>query len=474
MQTTLKPEPNHHYFFVTGRLAESVVREIVAALAEQYLFDYSIGVMPITVAALMTPRWLRRNLNVPADATHVIVPGYCESGIAELADALEIPVICGPNDCRALSELFGGQRVADDLSDYDIQIIAEINHAPRMSIDEVVRRADALSKQGADVIDFGCDPVRHCANVGEYIAALVDRGHQVSVDTFDTDETLQATENGASLVLSVNSSNRQHAADWGAEVVVIPDAPSDLQSLRDTVDFLAKKNVPMRLDPILEPIGAGFAASLHRYATIRNEFPDLPMMMGIGNLTELTDVDSAGVNLLLIGICQELGIHSVLTTQVINWARSSVRECDIARRLAHYSVKHGIPPKRLSDALVMLRDDKLRPYPTEALQQLANQIKDNNYRLFAQDDQIRVLSAGVNLADDDPFRLFDRLMQENTSDNIDAGHAFYLGYEMAKASIALTLGKQYEQDQALDWGMLTQAEDLHRIKRTSRHRKKPQ
>ena len=105
----------------------------------------------------------------------------------------------------------------------------------------------------------------------------------------------------------------------------------------------------------------------------------------------------------------------------------------------------------------MLRDDKLRPYPTEALQQLANQIKDNNYRLFAQDDQIRVLSAGVNLADDDPFRLFDRLMQENTSDNIDAGHAFYLGYEMAKASIALTLGKQYEQDQALDWGMLTQA-----------------
>ncbi len=54
------------------------------------------------------------------------------------------------------------------------------------------------------------------------------------------------------------------------------------------------------------------------------------MMMGIGNLTEMTDVDSAALNVLLLGICQELGIGSVLTTEVINWARSSVRECDLA------------------------------------------------------------------------------------------------------------------------------------------------
>lgn len=196
------------------------------------------------------------------------------------------------------------------------------------------------------------------------------------------------------------------------------------------------------------------------------------MMMGIGNLTELTDVDSAGVNVMLLGVCQELEIRSVLTTEVINWARSSVRECDLARRLTHYAVKHGVPPKRLSEGLVMLRDAKLRPYPDGALAQLAGTLRDNNYRLFAQDDVIHLLSAGLHLKDDDPFRLFDRLMQETVSDNVDAGHAFYLGYEMAKASIALTLGKQYEQDQALDWGMLTKTEDLHRIARTSRHRKK--
>jgi hypothetical protein len=38
---------------------------------------------------------------------------------------------------------------------------------------------------------------------------------------------------------------------------------------------------------------------------------------------------------------------------------------------------------------------------------------------------------------------------------VDPSHAFYLGYEMAKAVTALTLGKNYTQDQALRWGFLS-------------------
>jgi hypothetical protein len=51
--------------------------------------------------------------------------------------------------------------------------------------------------------------------------------------------------------------------------------------------------------------------------------------------------------------------------------------------------------------------------------------------------------------------------------NVDPSHAFYLGYELAKASIALTLGKEYRQDEALDWGYLTQAEESHRLRKSS-------
>ena len=107
---------------------------------------------------------------------------------------------------------------------------------------------------------------------------------------------------------------------------------------------------------MLEPIGFGFAGSLGRYLQVRERYPDAEMMMGIGNLTELTDVDSAGVNVVLLGFCQELGIRSVLTTQVINWARSSVRECDLARRLVYHSVRNRVLPKHLEPRLVMLRD----------------------------------------------------------------------------------------------------------------------
>ncbi len=465
MRTTIQPCSDHHYYFVTGKLAQVAVREIVGQLSDTHGFQYTIGVMPITVAALMTPRWLRRHLDVPNGATHIILPGYCDSGLDELAASQPIPMILGPKDCRDMPHLFGADRADIDLSGYDIEIIAEINHATRQTVAEVLREAKALVDEGADMIDFGCDPANPCKNLADYITALRDSGIRVSIDSFDRDEVSAATKCGAELVLSVNSSNREAAPDWGCEVVVIPDTPHDVQSLHATIEFLERRNVAMRIDPILEPIGTGFAESLIRYSDTRKRFPDLPMLMGIGNLTELTDVDSAGVNFLLLGLCQELRIGSVLTTQVINWARSSVRECDIARRMVRYSHARGIPPKRLSEQLVMLRDPSLRPYSPEMLQSMAAAIRDNNYRLFAQDDVIHLISAGVHLTGHDPFELFDQLMAIEQSRNVDPSHAFYLGFEMAKASIALLLGKQYEQDHSLQWGHLTREESHHRLKR---------
>ena len=37
----------------------------------------------------------------------------------------------------------------------------------------------------------------------------------------------------------------------------------------------------------------------------------------------------------------------------------------------------------------------------------------------------------------------------------DPSHAFYLGKELARASLAVTLGKTYRQEGALSWGYLT-------------------
>jgi dihydropteroate synthase-like protein len=307
------------------------------------------------------------------------------------------------------------------------------------------------------MIDIGCTPGEPWAGVGDAVGRLVTDGFRVSIDSFDAVEVLAATRAGASLVLSVNSSNAAAAADFGCEVVVVPDVPDTLAGFDETVERLASVGVPMRLDPVLEPIGFGLAASLGRYLDVRRRYPDAAMMMGIGNLTELTDVDSAGINTLLLGFCEETGIRSVLTTEVIHWARSSVRECDLARRLVHHAVTHKTLPKHVEPELVTLRGGKPQEHGDEVLDRLAASIRDPNFRVFAERGEIHLVGRSLHLAARDPFALFDQLAEQGR-DDVDASHAFYLGYEMAKAVTALTLGKDYRQDQALDWGHLTEPE----------------
>jgi dihydropteroate synthase-like protein len=308
------------------------------------------------------------------------------------------------------------------------------------------------------VIDLGCTPGGVWTEVGDAVRALRALGARVSIDSFEPIEVRQALAAGAELVLSVNRSNRHHARAWAdefgpIEVVAIPDTPTDLASLDATVADLEAWGVRYRLDPILEPIGFGFAASLERYLDVRRRYPQAELFMGIGNLTELTDVDSAGINVLLAGFCQEVGIRSVLTTAVINWARSSVRELDRARRLMHYAVRHGVVPKRLEPNLVMLRDPKLPAFGAADVAELAARVTDRNYRVFTADDELHLLNGQLHLHGTDPFALFAEVLRRDAK--MDASHAFYLGYELAKAVTALTLHKHYTQDQPLRWGLLS-------------------
>src|SRR5262249_58469184 len=118
---------------------------------------------------------------------------------------------------------------------------------------------------GADITDLGCDPGGPWAGTGDAVRALRDEGLRVSIDSFHPAEVRAAVAAGAELVLSVNGSNRQAAPDWGCAVVVLPDVLATLEGLDETVVVLEKAEVPYRIDPVIEPIGFGFAASLGRY-----------------------------------------------------------------------------------------------------------------------------------------------------------------------------------------------------------------
>jgi dihydropteroate synthase-like protein len=443
--------------FVTGRLAEPALRRVLQQTASD--FDSSIAVLPISVVALAPTAWIARHLDVPPGTERVVLPGLCPGDLAPVSERAGAPSERGPKDLRDLPEYLGSKAAPHpDYGRYDIAILAEINDVQRLSLTEIRARARAYRDSGADVIDLGCHPGESWAGAADTVRALCADGFRVSIDSFNPADVARATAAGAELVLSVNGTNREAARDWGREVVAIPDDPATLGGLDTTVEHLARAGVPFRIDPVIEPIGFGFAASLGRYLEVRRRYPDAAMLMGVGNLTELTEVDSAGVNLVLLGFCQEVGIQSVLTTEVINWCRSAVRELDLARRLVHHACRERVLPKHVTSDLLLLRDPKLLVHGEQTLEELAEHVSDPNFRLFAERGQLHVLNDRMFLHGADPFALFARMLEQQA---IDPAHAFYLGYELAKAVTALTLGKNYVQDQPLRWGFLTTPEETH-------------
>ncbi len=212
--------------------------------------------------------------------------------------------------------------------------------------------------------------------------------------------------------------------------------------------------MPYLIDPVVEPIGFGFLDSLVRYAEAAKRWPEAPLMMGIGNITELTAADSTGVNALLIAICEEVGVKAVLTTEVIPWAKGSVREIDVARRLMYYAVRNREVPKRIDDRLVTLKDPKILAYSEAELRELQAQVTDPNFRIFTDGNTITVFNRDLFVRGTDPMTIFAQLSVD------EATHAFYLGRELMKAKTAITLGKTYRQEGALNWGYLTPADDV--------------
>jgi dihydropteroate synthase-like protein len=440
--------------FVTGKLAEPALRRVLSDA--QFPFDAQVAVMRITVAALMTTEWIARTLEVPSGTDLVMVPGLCEGDVAALAEKTGVRVEKGPKDLREIPQYFGRAAAAREYGAWDIEILAEINNAPRLTRAEIRAAADYFRSSGADLIDIGCTPGLPFPDLAQVVRDLVSAGMRVSIDTFDPVEIRTAVEAGAELVLSVNSSNIDVAPDLrhsGARVVVVPDLGASLDTMDQTIERLATWGVPYLLDPILEPIGFGFTASLERFAETRRRYPDAEILMGIGNLTELTAADSTGVNAMLIAVCQELGIRSVLTTEVIPWARGSVREISIARQLMHYAVAHKTIPKSVDDRLVTIKDPAVLTYSESELRALQARLTDPNFRIFADAEAITVLNNERFVRGTNIQQIFEQL------DVDEPTHAFYLGKELARASLAVTLGKTYRQEGSLSWGYLTPADD---------------
>ncbi|KKM08937.1 hypothetical protein SY88_20960 [Clostridiales bacterium PH28_bin88] len=433
--------------FVTGKLAARALSRTLAGL--ELDFPYLVQVLPITVAALMDTGFVARHLQ-PGDFSRVVLPGYCRGELEIIRSKVGVPVVRGPKDLQDLGQFLGrGDSRNLPYGEYRIKILAEIADAPLLPVGEILVRAARLRESGADIIDIGCIPRTDFPHLRQVVRELKGQGYRVSIDSFNEEEVLTAAAEGADLVLSVHSGNLDLGRRVSCPVVLIPDADKNMDVLWNNIETLGEWGVPFMVDPLLEPLNCGFVASLLRYRLVREKYPEVPMLMGVGNITELTDADSTGVNALLTGMAEELGIEYLLTTEASSNTRGVVKELDAARRLMYYSRENGIPPKRVDTALLTVKDRDVRRYAAGELREMQEMVKDRNYRIFAGEEEVFVFNAHQFVQGRDPEDIFSRLQVK------DGRHAFYLGRELFKARLAMQLGKKYIQDEDLGWGYLS-------------------
>jgi dihydropteroate synthase-like protein len=433
--------------FLTGHLARTRLEKLLVGLGETE-FAWEVVDIGVKVAALMTEEIIQRRLKLPEGAGRVILPGRFRGDVERLAAHFGVPFQRGPDEIADLPPFLGRAGKPADLSRHDIRIFAEIVDAPGLSIEALVARARTLAAAGADVIDIGCLPETPFPLLGEAVRTLKAEGFSVSVDSASQNELRIGAWAGADYLLSLDENTLPLAFDRKVTPVLIPSSPGDLDSLGRAIEAAEKAGISFIADPVLDPIHFGFARSIGRFIEARRRWPEVELLMGTGNLTELTDADSSGVTALLAGLCSELDIRNVLAVHVSPHTVRTIEEHDLARRILFAAKSDGALPRSYHPGLLQVHDRKPYAASIDDIATLAADVRDANFRIMTAEDGIHVFNSKSHAVAQDAFELFSGLGVER-----DGAHAFYLGAELMKAEIAWRLGKRYAQDEPLAWGV---------------------
>ncbi len=512
---------------VTGRLCEGPIRHLLRDR------DADVISMPVDVAALMTSRQVAQGLQGKDLSQYdlILLPGMFRQETSGLAKRVGVPVFLGPvhfvdlplvlehldphqlsterpadlvltqqlkertervySDACTFPDKPPQDAVVIGTGDSRIilsggcppRVIGEIVDAPTKSYYSILREAKSMVSSGASVVDIGMIPAED--NV-DFIAATLPQikkeiGVPVSVDTMRANEILSAVDHGADLVLSLCGSTIHLAGSIDVPFVLVPLESADGRAPRTAKDRLALLSTyacrlegkAFVVDPLLDPIGQGMAESLRAYADLEDAFPAQPSLMGVGNVVEMTDADSVGINALMAGIACENGIQLLLTTENSPKTTGSIAELSMACKMMYYAVLQGVPPKNLGIDLLLLKEKRIIDFPVK-LPSLkikaarANEILPTcqqypRYQVAIRDERIHLI---CHLRD----KLVD-VIGQNAADICaelknrgwlpSRSHSLYLGIELSKAEVALSTGRNYVQDLPLfsGWGVDEEDQD---------------
>ena len=261
---------------VTGRLAAKEVRQF--ASTKGIGSQISVEVLPVSVAAFITPQMLDRASKqiLAHDPDLILVPGLTRANFKESRLNSTIPIRKGPRLASQIPELLSlfpkiipnlsSSRAADWLvknlaqkrvkeivlarekdssliddirnyaidylkigRDFPIRVVAEIVDAPTLSLEDVRVQATYYKEAGADIIDIGA--IAGESNPDE-IASCVEEVHRLgivtSVDSLNPGEIKAGVDAGANLVLSVDFGNWKQICDFIPENVAMVVLPTSV------------------------------------------------------------------------------------------------------------------------------------------------------------------------------------------------------------------------------------------------------
>jgi dihydropteroate synthase-like protein len=356
-------------------------------------------------------------------------------------------------------------------------------NAPTLELGYVKGRARYYEAEGANIIDIGMlagDP--HPERVEDLVEAVRTATRlPVSIDTLDPKEIRASVDAGVDLVLSVDRGNLKNVASYVSEVpvVVLPtnmkegilpnSAEERFIALVETISLAQDMGLEKIIaDPVLEPtVHPGLMESLKAYQLFRTFNEITPMLFGLGNVTELIDVDSPGVNGILAALAAEVGADLLFVPEYSVKAKGSVRETVTASRMMFLAKRRGTPPKDLGIDLLKLKEKRWveRPYDdsVEETVEVMNAkegaeltLDDKGWFVIKIDRDAGLVVATHFRSHQDPDlvvkgksarEIYNSILGRSLVGRMD--HAAYLGKELTNAELALKLGRSYVQDEAL-------------------------
>lgn len=510
---------------VTGRLAVPVVLEAAKRCPSKYTVDVRVLPVDVAALATprLILRHLKKWVKAGRYDV-VMVPGAVQGSLRDVGDALGIKIVKGPMhavDIPAVLDLcdpsslspddpadvvlgdYVGEQAKRILSDVEaslksrehilvgdllvpvspppLRVISEVSEVHSLEDAELLRVVGRRIEEGADIISLGFEAgVSRPGDVRKAVRLVKERFDvPVALDSIIPAEIEAGVEAGADMVMSLEAGNIGKVAEKldGVPAVVIPydsgrglyprSAPEKVEMLNKLVDEALRRGVRhVVADPVLDPVSprgpGGALESLAAYRRFKRLRPEIPMLLGAGNVAELMDADTIGVNALLVMLGAEAGASMVLVVEKSAKASGSTREAALASQMATIAWAKESPPKDLGIDLLVVKEKRRVQVPldaadaeivdaSEALEHPLDPLGYFRVRVNHDEGVIEALYRGAKgkilIRGRDARLIRDEVLRRGLVSSLS--HAFYLGIELGKAEAALEMGKNYVQEEKL-------------------------